>query len=197
MTAAADAKRRMWAIRLCGAVVVVLVCACAVTIFVDLYRDVETERLLASIQSAGGFVMRDERARSRPVVGIDLDATTVFDSGRVHQRGHVTDRTLLVVAGFRQLQELSLDGADVTDAGLVSLTGLKKLRRLIIARTHVTDSGIDKLKGLPKLSFVDLRGTSVTPEAVGELRRALPNAEVLTDPEGPTSEAENGPSPRI
>src|SRR5262249_39181479 len=144
-----------------------------------------------SIQSAGGFVMLDEGARSRPVVGIDLDATTVLDTGEVRQRGHVTDRTLLVVAGFRQLRELSLDGADVTDAGLVSLAGLNELRRLIIARTRVTDSGIDKLKALPKLTFVDLRGTSVTPAAVGKLRRALPNAQVLADPDNPISNAEN------
>jgi hypothetical protein len=109
--------------------VAVLICVCAAAIFIDLYRDAETERSLASIRSAGGFAMRDERARSRPVVGVDLDATTVLDTGEVRQRGHVTDRTLLVVAGFRRLRELSLNGADVTDAGLVSLARLKELRQ--------------------------------------------------------------------
>jgi hypothetical protein len=197
MTGTADGGRSSWAIRLCGAIVAVLICVCAALIFTDFYRDAETERSLASIQSAGGFVMRDEGARSRPIVGIDLDATTVLDTGQIRHRGHVTDRTLLVVAGFRQLEELSLDGADITDAGLTSLTGLKELRRLNIARTRVTDSGIDQLKGLPKLRFVDLRGTSVTAAAVGALRRALPTAEVLADPEKPTNKAENGTSPSL
>jgi hypothetical protein len=177
----AEIVRRSWAIRVCQAIVFLLVCACAVIAIVDRYRDARTERSLAAITSAGGLAMRNDRARARPVIGIDLDAVTVLDTGQVRRRGHVTDQTLLVVADFGQLEELSLDGADVTDLGLACLHGLKELRRLNIANTRVTDSGLELLKGLPKLTLVDLRGTSVTPEGITRLRRALPNAQVYDD----------------
>jgi hypothetical protein len=173
--------RPSFAIRFIRAIVGSLILACAATVLVDFYRDARTENSLAAIYSAGGLAMRDEGVPSRPVIGIDLDATTVFDTGDVRYRGHVTDRTLLVVARFGQLEQLSLEGADVTDAGLVSLLGLRALHRLNLSRTRVTDAGLLHLKGLSDLRFVDLRGTRVTPAGARELQLALPKAEVLAD----------------
>ena len=139
--------------------------------------------------------MRNDHARSRPVIGIDLDAVTVFDTGEVRRRGPVTDGTLGVVADFGQLEELSLDGADVTDLGMVSLLGLKELRRLNVAHTRVTDRGLELLKGLSKLTFVDLRGTSVTAAGVAKLQRDLPNVQVYDDSEKPAASAVDAAPP--
>jgi hypothetical protein len=150
-------------------------------ILVDLYREAQVERALGEIQKAGGLYRREERGHPRPVIGIDLDATVVYDSGEVRVRGPVTDATLLAVAQLGQLQELSLDGAHVTDAGLAKLRRLKKLRRLNLSRTPLTDAGLGFLKGLPDLRTLDLRGTRVTAAGVKQLRFALPAAEILTD----------------
>jgi hypothetical protein len=177
----ADAVRRFSAIRLSRAIVGFLICACAATILVDFYRDARTENSLAAIYSAGGLAMRNDGVRSRPVIGIDLDATTVYDTGEIRHRAHVTDATLLIVARFGQLEELSLEGADVTDAGLVSLSGLQALRRVNISHTRVTDLGLVYLQGLRELRFIDLRGTRVTPAGIRQLRLALPKAELRAD----------------
>jgi hypothetical protein len=173
--------RTTWAIRACGGVVAVFLCCCAGMILIDLYREAQVEQALAKIQTAGGLYMRLERGHSRPVIGIDLDATIVYDTGEVRVRGPVTDATLLAVARLSHLEVLSLDGADVTDAGLVNLKRLKKLRRLNLSRTPLTDAGLGFLKELPDLRTIDLRGTTVTAASVKKLQLALPKAEILAD----------------
>jgi hypothetical protein len=182
MPDSSDTAKRSWVVWLCQAGVSLLLIACAVTVLVDRYGAARTENSLAAIQNAGGFTMRDERVRSRPVIGIDLDAATVLDTGEVRRRGHVTDDTLRIVAGFGELRELSLDGADVTDAGLMNLSRLIALRRLNLSRTHVTDAGLVHLKRMSELRSLDLRGTRVTIAGIRELERALPGAKVLVDP---------------
>jgi hypothetical protein len=160
--------------------VAVLLCCCAGVILIDVVREVQVQRALAEIQRAGGLYRRQERGLWRPVIGIDLDATVVYDSGDQRVRGPVTDTTLLAVARLGHLQELSLDGAHVTDAGLANLKQLKKLRRLNLSRTPVTDAGLGFLQELPDLRTLDLRGTIVTAVGVKQLQLALPTAEILT-----------------
>jgi hypothetical protein len=182
LTAASPAKAlTLWPFWACGGAVAVLLCVCALTMLIDFYRETRVKRALAEIQKAGGLYMRAEGGRSRPVIGIDLDATVVYDSHEVRTRGPVTDKTLLVIAEFDRLQELSLSGAQVTDSGLVSVQGLRGLRRLNLSGTRLTDAGLSNLKGLADLRIIDLRGTRVTASGVKELRRALPEAAILAD----------------
>jgi hypothetical protein len=148
---------------------------------IDFYRESRVERALAEIQRAGGLYMRAEGGRSRPIIGIDLDATVVYDNQEVRVRGPVTDKTLLVVAEFGGLHELSLVGADVSDSGLASVKELKALRRLNLSRTQLTDTGLSNLKGLADLRIIDLRNTKVTAKGVKELQLALPKAAILAD----------------
>ena len=123
-----------------------LLCVCAALMMIDFYRESRVERALTEIQTVGGLYMRAEGGRSRPVIGIDLDATIVYDNQEVRLRGPVTDKTLLVVAEFGGLHELSLVGADVSDSGLASVKGLKALRRLNLSRTQLTDTGLSNLR---------------------------------------------------
>jgi hypothetical protein len=171
-----------WFDWLCRAIVAFTLSGCALMLGLDRYREARTQQALDEIQSVGGFYARRDDTPRRPVIGIDLDATTVFDSGAIRRRGHVTDQTLRLVGRFTELKELSLDGADVTDAGLVSLRGLRALKRLNLAHTPLSDAGVIHLKELNDLRTVDVRGTKVTPAGASELRRALPWAEVLADP---------------
>jgi hypothetical protein len=181
MLASPSAVRSSWGDWLYRAGVVFGLGGCFGMLGIDLYREARTEQDLAGIQRAGGFYMRKDGSRWRPVIGIDLDATTVDDTGAVRPRGHVTDETLLLVGRFAELQVLSLDGADLTDAGLFALRGLKALERLNLSRTPLTDVGLSHVKALARLREIDLRGTRVTPEGVGALRRTLPMAEILAD----------------
>jgi hypothetical protein len=152
---------------------------------IDRVREARTRSALAEVRKRGGFYLREEGRRHRPVTCVDLDSTLVDDAGRVHRRGRATDATLAVLGRFERLQELSLDGADVTDGGLAALRDLRELRRLKLSRTRLTDAGLDHLKGLSALEWIDLRGTRVTAVGVAVLRRALPSAEVLADSDGP------------
>jgi hypothetical protein len=154
---------------------------CAGVLGTDLYREARTRRALDEIRKVGGFYLREEGRRSRPVTRVDLDATLVDDTGRVHHRGRASDATLALLRHFGQLQELSLDGADVTDDGLSALRDLRSLRRLNLSRTRLTDGGLGHLRGLSALERIDLRGTRVTAGGVAALRRALPAAKILAD----------------
>jgi hypothetical protein len=181
-TAASRVKARSsWPFWACGGAVAVLLCVCAAMMLFDFYREARVERALSEIQRAGGLYMRAEGGRSHPVVGIDLDSTVVYDSAEVRMRGPVTDKTLLVVAEFGHLQELSLVGANVTDSGLASVKGLKALRRLNLSGTRLTDAGLSNLRGLADLRIIDLRGTKVTTTGIQELQLALPKAAIRTD----------------
>jgi hypothetical protein len=150
-------------------------------ILIDLDREARIERALAEIQRAGGLYMREERGHWRPVIGIDLDDSTVYDSGDVRVRGPVTDATLLAVARFGELEELSLSGAHVTDAGLARLEGLKRLRRLNLSRTPLGDAGLHSLMQIPELRTIDLRGTRVSAKGVEDLKRRFSGAVIQSD----------------
>jgi hypothetical protein len=178
-----SSARESWRCRLGYAGFALVFGGCAAVVGVDLYLEARTEWALAEIRKSGGFYMREsqEGRRHRPVTRVDLDATLVDDTGRVHRRGQATDATLSLLRRFGQLQELSLDGADVTDAGLSALRDLQGLRRLNLSQTRLTDAGLDHLRGLTALEWVDLRGTRVTAAGVSSLRRALPAAAILTD----------------
>ena len=185
MATSSNGARQLRAFRLCRAGAAIFLGVCLAILLIDFYREARTERLLADIHRVGGLSMRKDDARSRPVIGIDLDAHVVYDTGEVRDRCRVTDGTLRLVARFDQLEVLSLDGADVTDVGLARLTRLKELRRLTLSRTRVTDRGLACLKELPALEFIDLRDTQVTPAGIRALEQALPMAEILaSEPDG-------------
>jgi hypothetical protein len=181
-TASAHASWGKWLRR--GSIALVLGVGAGV-VAIDQDREARTRAALAEVRKQGGYYVREEGRRDRPVTRVDLDATMVDDAGRVHQRGRVTDATLAVLHRFERLQELSLDGADVTDAGLAALRDLRELRRLRLSRTRLSDTGLDHLKGLSALEWIDLRGTRVTPTGLAALRRALPSAEILADADEP------------
>jgi hypothetical protein len=160
-----------------------LLAAISAQLGIDLYRTMALNRTLEVIRQAGGIHARDDEARGRPVVSIDLDSYLVDDSGQVHRRGRASDQLLAVIPRFNELRELSLAGANVTDAGLLHLTKLKALRRLSLRGTQVSDAGVSQLTRCDLLRWIDLRETCVTSAGVGLLQSALPGADILTDTE--------------
>ena len=67
------------------------------------------DKVVADLEKRGGQVFRDDTQPTRPVIGVDLDETTIDDDG------------LSDLRQLTSLQSLSLDGTRITDAGLANL----------------------------------------------------------------------------
>jgi hypothetical protein len=92
----------------------------------------------------------------------------------------VTDAGLKHLRELKQLESLTLQHIGVDDAGLVHLRGLANLRNLDLTGTNVEGPGLVHLKILKNLEFVGLVNTPVKMEHVEQLRKSLPNCEVVT-----------------
>jgi len=101
------------------------------------------------------------------LVSIDLSATKITDIGasalakasklkmlRLSETS-VSDASLEVIGSLPELESLNLYGTPVTDEGVKKLTGLKKLRKLYLWQTKVTEKGVEELKkALPECEVV-------------------------------------------
>ncbi len=101
-------------------------------------------------------------------VTVDLSATKV------------TDQSLGQLAAAKQLRSIRLAETSITDAAIDTLLKLPSLESINLYGTKVTDAGVSKLSGMPKLKRLYLWQTAVTPAAVDELKKKLPNCEVIT-----------------
>jgi hypothetical protein len=71
-------------------------------------------------------------------------------------------------------------GTSAKDEDLACLRMLPRLREVILTSSAVSDAGLPHLYGLRELETVDLRFTAVSESGIAELRRALPQAKILT-----------------
>ena len=106
-------------------------------------------------------------ALAKKLIHLDLGQTAVTDAGlgrikgltglvRLHLEGtKITDAGLMHLKGMTGLEYLNVYGTAVTDAGLAHLSGLKNLKRLYVWQTKVTDAGIEQLKKtLPQVEVI-------------------------------------------
>jgi Leucine-rich repeat (LRR) protein len=77
------------------------------------------------------------------------------------------------------LTDLRLGCPTLTDLFAKNLGQLTKLERLSLATSGVTDDGLKRLSGLRNLRELELIGTKVTAAGTAELRRALPECNVM------------------
>jgi serine/threonine protein kinase/WD40 repeat protein/Leucine-rich repeat (LRR) protein len=122
---------------------------------------------------------------------LNLGQTLVGDAGMKHLEGnknlvhlhlygtHVGDAGLEHLNGLTSLTHLDLSGTRVTDSGLRHLRNCTQLANFYLGGTAVTDAAVPYLKMLTNLSKLDVRGTSVTASGVAELKKSLPNCEIL------------------
>ena len=101
------------------------------------------------------------------LVSLDLSATQVTDSG------------LAVLRDAGRLRQLRLAQTGIGDAALDHLTGLVELESLNLYGTKVTPAGVGKLKDLPQLKRLYLWQTGVDEAAAAELRKAMPDCEII------------------
>jgi hypothetical protein len=91
------------------------------------------DEAVKAIQKLGGHFTRNDKAKDKPIVGLDLEFTKVTDMG------------LKDLAPLKQLQRLDLRSTKVTGAGLKALAPLKQLQELALGSTKVTDAGLKAL----------------------------------------------------
>jgi hypothetical protein len=134
----------------------------------------------------------------------DLKNLEVLDLTGLRGKG-ITDAGLNSLMPLKKLRMLGLGGnSEITDAGLYHLQNLTNLELLAIQETRVSGVGLKHLKGLTRLSNLNLdstrvtdkdlesikafvglkmlvvRNTAVTDDGVAELKKSLPDLEVVT-----------------
>jgi Leucine-rich repeat (LRR) protein len=136
------------------------------------------QKLGAKVTEAGGVVTQ---------VQVKCDAFTADDfrtlgsfatiknlsiSGKT-----ITDETIALLTGLKELEMLSTDGIQLTDAGYKHFAAFQKLKSLAFFHPafrskDFTGSGLAELKALPKLERLTFAGSTagdVAMEAIGQL----------------------------
>lgn len=102
------------------------------------------------------------------MVSVDLSATGI------------TDRSVALLAPAENLRMIRLNETGITDASIDTLVKLQNLESVNLFGTKVTDEGVKKLSVLPNLKRLYLWQTDVSEEAIAELKKSLPELEVVT-----------------
>ncbi len=121
---------------------------------------------------------------------LDLSRAHITDTGMERLRGmagvrelnlffaeQITDISMAHIRGWRNLERLSVHGADITDTGLAHIATLRSLRSLDIGLTLITDVGLNHLRALTGLREVTIGGNKITGiglrfvQSLPELRR--------------------------
>jgi hypothetical protein len=78
-----------------------------------------------------------------------------------------------------RLESLNLCKTAITDHGIANLAEIKSLRWLDLAETALTDASIQYLCDLKSLKCLIVSKGSLTPEGLENLRKRLPNCEIV------------------
>ena len=81
-----------------------------------------------------------------------------------------------------KLQRLHLNGTDVTDKQLDALSQLADLNYLNLYNTQISDAGLESLHASSSLRKIFLSQTQVTANGITELKKSLPELEVVYQP---------------
>ena len=81
-----------------------------------------------------------------------------------------------------KLQRLHLNGTDVTDKQLDTLSQLADLNYLNLYNTQISDAGLESLHASSSLRKIFLSQTQVTANGITELKKSLPELEVVHQP---------------
>ena len=91
----------------------------------------------------------------------------------------ITDAGLKQLTRLERLTTLGLAGTRIGDAGLAHLGGLVRLEGLVLTNSRITDKGLLFLSGLSKLNSLEMTGCDLSEEAVQDLRKELPETEII------------------
>lgn len=95
--------------------------------------------------------------------------------------GMISDKGMSELAKITSLETLDLRATQITDAGLAELKALPKLKELLVNGTAITDQGLAHLQAIKSLRTVNVFNCkAVTAKGIADLKKALPECEVLT-----------------
>ncbi len=131
------------------------------------------------------------------LLGLNLSQTQITDVGlrelvkltEVYELNiglnKITDEGLKNIVALKRMKKLNLERTEVTDVGLKSLLGMEFLETLTLSSTKITDEGLKTIAGFKTLTKLNLEKTQVTEKGVAELKKAIPECEIITDKELP------------
>jgi uncharacterized membrane protein len=102
------------------------------------------------------------------LVTLDLSATKI------------TDQAVAQLSKASNLRLIRLAETQITDQAIEVLLKLPALESINLYGTKVTDAGVAKLAGMTKLKRLYLWQTPVTPATIEDLRKKLPECEIIT-----------------
>lgn len=112
----------------------------------------------------------------------DYAKLTRFQDAAVLQMANadVTDDTLKLLSGFKQLKELDLNDTSITDAGLAELRNCPRLESLRLKNTKITDAGFRAhLLALDNLKEIDVRQTPVKSKTLRDWKMQKEGRKIL------------------
>lgn len=128
--------------------------------------------------------LQDWRGTKRPIRDADFLQLLLFPHLRtlfLTPCDEITDEGLATISRLVHLDHLEIGDGKITDAGLALLAPLQGLERLHLLDMPLSDAALPHLYVHAKLRYLDVRWTSITPLGVEELKKALPNCEVLLE----------------
>lgn len=119
--------------------------------------------------------------KKHPIADADLEHLAEIGSLEVLLLSdtEITDVGLQHLARLTSLGTLGIGSNKITDAGLLHLRGLNNLQTLDLSKTQTTDAGLLHLRGLKNLKAVNLTDSQVTVAGVAELKKTLPDLNVI------------------
>jgi hypothetical protein len=137
--------------------------------------------MVAKVEQLGGTVLCDRAGpqwlrrlvRDRPMMIFD-EPYGVYLGGPT-----IGDAEMTQLPTMSSVWQLHLEGTNITDAGLERLSKMPALIEVFISSPAVTDAGLKHLAALPRLGILRVRETQVTAEGIAELKRALPDLQVI------------------
>jgi len=120
------------------------------------------------------FIMCDK------ITGSGLKNLTKLQRLQLQLCYNLTDDGLKSLKNLTQLEDVMLTHCSgITDAGVEHLKGFTKLNQLQLVGTSITDDSLKYFKNM-KLEMLNLNSCQkVTPKAVENLRKAMPNCQIL------------------
>ena len=132
----------------------------------------DSARIAASIETAGGSVVRD---RTGHIVDVSLARTWATDADVERVAAiktvrrldlsltYASDRGVERLKALDRLEELNLSSAEfITDAAIAFLRGHRQLRTLNLRGTDVTDTSLSYVAELPQLQSLDISFTQIS-----------------------------------
>jgi hypothetical protein len=170
---------------LCLATLVAICCSVAGIQLRERHKWLERDR---KWQELGFMVLYDDDRQPNQFYAVGQPLTTVVVADwnlpdtlecLICRRIRLRDADLAGLECLPKLKIIALVDASLTDDALQTMARCGALTRLNISGNSISDAGISNLAKIRTLQFLDITRTDLSPHGVAELRRQLPDTEIV------------------